>query len=111
MLSILSGGAAAAISVTDYEITLKGTDTQKHSIDMYLAGLENGFSWASGSYFERGNRPLYCPPNLLRLNAENLRQIIDGRIKHLREISDTSIDDQPIGTVLLGGMIDTFPCD
>jgi hypothetical protein len=109
-LGLLSTGSLAAISVTDYEITVKGTESQQHSINMYLAGLENGFSWASGAFVEDGSKPLYCPPNLLRLNADNLRQIIASQIQHLRESSDTDVDGRPIGTVLLAGMIDTFPC-
>lgn len=99
-------------------------DVDKDQSRTYIKGIGDGFVWANG-FLQATNRDrLYCTPENLGLNAANYDQILESflptasaalkatnaALKATKTAVWKSIDEVPIGFVLLEALIDSFPC-
>jgi hypothetical protein len=74
----------------------------------YISGVGSGFGWANVQLHARGLPPLYCQPDKLGLNADNLLKILDDYIEQKK---DQLKPDLPVEMLLLQGLKETFPCN
>jgi hypothetical protein len=103
-LLLFSSSFCSAQITADIYGGAKGTPAEKiHKV--YISGAGAAFDWANVKMQVAGQKPLYCPPQELALNAENYISILD------REISKYPASKQtPIELILIDGLIGTFPC-
>jgi hypothetical protein len=76
---------------------------------MHIQGMLAGLTAANASLQETNQAPLYCIPQTLILEDENLSRIIETRLK--KEIASGANQAHILIEVeLLLGLQDTFPC-
>jgi len=97
-----SSQACSQIEVKDYPHA-KSSEWFK----TYILGVGNGISWANS----RPNRAsLYCPPGVLKLDADEYIAILDRQILDESKKPDGLRDNTPVELLLLRGLSRTFPC-
>jgi hypothetical protein len=110
-MSIMSGGASrftlVAVTLKEYLDAKKTGGPKWATMNIYLSGFTNGLSFANIYNTEAHVPPLYCPPVTLRLNDENIFDIVTATVK--REALKVG-DEGWIEGMLLRGMQFTFPC-
>lgn len=101
--------ASAQIDVKAYRQPRNAAEQK--TIRMYLAGAGEALATANGKLVERHQPVLYCAPETLPLNIDNLFSIVNDWLKKmLTGNTQDDLDKLPVVTVLLEGLIDTFPC-
>jgi hypothetical protein len=93
------------------EITFSVYDKVKNDKDFeyYITGVGVGYVYANVE-LQLNNRPkLYCQPNSLSLGPDNYRSILDEEIKFQSKMRDIPAIVS-LETLLLRGLIRTFPC-
>ena len=72
---------------------------------------ERGFSSANVFGEVKNKARLYCPPEKLALDGHNYLDILDGEIKaQSSRLTAAELEEQPLGDMLVMGLIKTFPC-
>ena len=109
-LLLLFSSPANALDVKTYE-ELKRTSLSKEILKSFILGLGEGYSWSNTFLKKRGDRNLYCAPNIV-LNAENHINIIDSQIAFLKKSNTPlqTIMETPVEILLYIGLVDSFPC-
>ena len=79
----------------------KNTDLMK----FYVEGIGKGIWYSNVQLLINGQKPIFCPPPKLVLNADNYQRMLDDGIKNQNAPSG-----QYIELVLLKEIINTFPC-
>ena len=106
---LLASPANADFSLKVYkDAKAAGGDTWA-GMRLYFLGASNAYGYANGVLLKKHMPPLFCPPQILALNGDNVIDILDGAIKATaltRGISDDTIID----FILLQGLMATFPC-
>lgn len=111
--------SANALTVKQYEDTIKIKDKETQTmIKMYISGLGQGYYWANLLSKRDLKDALFCPPEEMALNFENYKNILEEEIKKTRKMilssgkkeGFKSLEETPIGMILLFGLKDTFPC-
>ena len=93
------------------------TSKDKKEFEAYLKGIIKGsydgltyFNFLSdhnmNKYGTKLNFELWCEPDKLTLNYENLIDIIDGELERGEDL-----DQFPITFILYDGLLKTFPCE
>jgi len=84
---------------------------------LYIKGVGDGLVWANGFLQGQNHDRLYCQPEKIGLNGDNYDQILESflptmstALKTMKSSTWKSIDDVPIGFVLVLALIDSFPC-
>ena len=92
-------------------------DVDKGSSLTYIKGIGDGFVWANAWLLVTNHDRLYCTPENLGLNATNYDQLLESflptasaALKTAKVTVWKSIDEVPIGFVLLEALVDSFPC-
>lgn len=89
---------------------------QQATLSLYVKGIGDGFAWANSLLEATDKKPLFCTPDTLALNSDNYQQILESFLPifqsrmHWPTKTWKSVDEVPIGFVLLGALIDAFPC-
>lgn len=100
----IAQAGAEGIDVSEYEAS--GNSAY---INNYLQGVISAYVAANADLTVRKQRPLFCPPPLLRLQGANVNEILDSEIQYLRRAPDFK-PYFPIEHILLSGMRRIFPC-
>jgi len=101
LLNVATGAIADDLTVGEYQ---KYRDEPR--IRSYLSGVFQGIHHAN-SLLELELKPrLYCPPDKLLLNVENVYQMIDATLKSKPTVAKAS----PITGIILVNLQQTFPC-
>ena len=104
MLLFGSAGSLCAegIYVRNYK-TEKSSDVFK----VYITGVGNGYTWASGMNAQFKQKELFCLPPDFVSDHETYIKIIDNYIAKAPAIKE----DMPIELALLYGMQRSYPCN
>jgi hypothetical protein len=89
---------------------------------LYFKGVGDGLFWANAELLatqgagQRKEGQLYCTP-AIGLDSQNYQSLLDAYLPklaskmHFPTKTWKSIDDLPVGFVLVLALIDAFPCD
>lgn len=93
------------------------TAQESEALAVYVTGAGEAYGWANVNLKSRGQAPLFCVPQKLKLNGNNYEKIYKDEIDKNR-LAYTPIINQLgvgslslVGLVLLNGLKSTFPCD
>jgi len=116
---------AQMMTVKEYREMKDTLDKGKHdptypqaamTFDLYIQGIGDGFAWANAELQISDHQRLYCVPEKLAVTSENYQQLIASFLPRLtRKVhwplhNWQSVDEVPVGFVLLEALIDAFPC-
>lgn len=110
VLVIISCSASVGYCEVTVEQYLNAKNEEAEIYSSYrvlIAGMGEGVKWSNASLEVRGDKPLYCQPQLLRLNGNNYIKILE---EQLGRMDIEKIKDHPIGFILMKGLVMTFPC-
>ena len=117
MLLLLVGSNQVVAAPGDYGTLvrdLQKPQEERLALTTMIHGNGVGYSWANSELLSRKQKPLYCPPGTLWINAENYVQILRvelrGNGKRLAQIEDKVDRLDMAAWALLDGLIATFPC-
>jgi hypothetical protein len=103
--------APAQITVKMYQQAMAAGAGDKRLMNTYLAGAEEGLGTANAVLSTSHQPLLYCAPDKLPLNVQNLSSIIDDWIVTMKKVSSNEeIGKLLLVGVLLDGLTTTFPC-
>jgi hypothetical protein len=80
------------------------------SFQAYLTGAGNAYLTVNVMLTAKGQKPLYCQPDLLALDSMNYLDIAEKAIPNARRIYGELYNSLPIESLLLQGLHSTFPC-
>ncbi len=101
LFNVATAAIAGDLTVGEYQ---KYRDEPR--IESYLSGVSQGIHYAN-SLLKLERKPrLYCPPDKLSLNVENVYQMIDATLKSKPTLPKTS----SITGIILINLQQTFPC-
>lgn len=93
------------------------SDIEKSASTTYLKGIGDGFVWSNVSLNGMHRDRLYCQPEKLGMDAANYDQILESFLPKANQAWNAlkskewkSVEDVPVGFVLLMALIDAFPC-
>jgi hypothetical protein len=100
--------ARADYKVKDYKFMMASTDKNVVFVmRTFVNGLGAGIAWANTASEEK----LYCQPPQLALAVENYIDIINRQIaKFAKKETESKLEDEYVGLMLMMGLTETFPC-
>jgi hypothetical protein len=104
---LVSGpGFAAEKTIRDI-LALTDTDPSKTFMEIEISGIGSGFSWANTALASRGDKLLYCQPDIT-ITTDQYFSIFRG----YAEKNPAMLDENSYirGLVLLRGLQEAFPC-
>ncbi len=105
----LASTAQATDTIRDYKEAKKAGGERWVLIQIYIEGIAAGYAAANAYLATHLQREIYCVPQNLSLNIQNLVHILD------KDIANPPIpifnDDLPIELALEIGLQETFPCN
>lgn len=109
LLLFVAAIASAQIDVKAYRQPRNAAEQK--TMRIYLGGAGEALATANAKLVENHRQVIYCAPETLTLNVDNLFSIVDDWLKKmLTGNTQEDLDKLPIVTVLLEGLVDTFPC-
>jgi hypothetical protein len=78
-------------------------------VRFYIIGVGRGYLWANIEIKRNGGKPMFCPPENLSINSENIISVLNQKIKDF-EKNGIIKDDWDTEYILLLGLEETFPC-
>ena len=82
------------------------------TLSSYLYGIADGFASSNASLRGDGHPMMFCQPEKLRVNLENLVQMVDDEVARCaRGGGKPYRDELPVALILLEAMKRTFPCE
>ncbi len=106
VLVTISTSLRADVTVEDYKKFTKNRKSMDFAaVQNYVSGLGAGAMWSSKTFNEIYGVPLYCAPDESAATAENYMAILD---KTIRKYESGTKDI--IGSILVIGLIETYPC-
>ena len=109
---VLAASPASAITFAEYERLRASGGMNDERIRMWFVGFGDGLSWGN-SHLEvyQKRKAIYCKPDALGLNADTLMDILDSSAeKRIGQWGRKRVEGLEIGSLLLYGLMDTFPC-
>ena len=85
------------------------TPARKQVLEMYIAGVGQGFFWANIEAKNATKVALFCPPTTMTLNSQNYVALLDQQIALYKDTNRVK-DTLPVELVLLRALQDNFPC-
>ena len=101
-LAMSTAANADDMSVGDFKANRNNPATHE-----YVAGVGEGMDFLNHRAEKLGREPIFCVPKNLKLNAANYMNIVDVEI--LRDPRKNGVL-MPIVSVMVDGLIRTFPC-
>ena len=98
-------GALPARAEADARTFLQRIDAGEQIFLYVLDGYANGFGWANSELKERGQAPLFCPPEDLAITAEQTADILRRFVRERPQAGNA-----PAGLALLMALQNVFPC-
>jgi hypothetical protein len=105
---LLASSANAEVTIRNYKATKNAGGHQWNLMQIYFSGFSNGLGYANAELSASGKAPLFCQPGKLKINTENLVDIIDHTIERA---NPPLADDMFVEGIVLVGMQYTFPCN
>lgn len=104
---IVFGVNAHSMTVKEYQTRKTNKNTQSVNL-IYLKGVYEGLAWANSELSSsRKIRPIFCTPDKLAINSENVIQTLDNYISAHRGLVEPNDE---VELVLMMAMMDAFPC-
>jgi hypothetical protein len=107
---IASLPSRADYTVAEYHRAKAAGLREWNVLRIYVTTFTSGIEWTN-SYLEhaKNNRPIFCIPEKLGLNTDNVIKILDDEIARFSDTPDL-INKQNIELLLVEGYVRTFPC-
>jgi hypothetical protein len=105
LFASFTGTATAETTVAHYREVKAHGGLNWSVLVSYLQGVTNGYVFASAYSQAMFKRPLFCVPDALTLQNQNVIDIIDSIIK-----SSKATDDGMVEELLFFGIQSSFPC-
>jgi hypothetical protein len=86
-----------------YQTMVESGGIENDAISIFVTGTLSGISWANVMASESSK--LYCPPEGMVLNAQNLWSLV------AKDVEVNGRPDDPFGMVSIFVLKDTFPCE
>lgn len=86
------------------------------TFDLYVKGIGDGFVWANALLESTHRERLFCVPEKLDLDSRNYQQILESFLPTLNSKVHwplrtwKSVEEVPVGFVLIEALVDAFPC-
>ena len=111
-LSLLFSMNANARTIT-VEMHLDAISTNNKSLQNIvkerLEGIYYGFQTSNTELKSMKRKEIFCQPDKLGLNIDNLIRFLNDEIKELRN-KGANIDKFPIEVILMNNLVKVFPC-
>ena len=101
---LLFCGQVLASEIT-YNQMVKVGGIEATSNQVFIQGTLNGIIWSSAMVKAQGGMQLFCLPEKLRINRQNLWSLVTDYIKKHRGGED------PFGLTAVLALQEAFPCD
>ena len=105
VIFLLTTWSAPSISAMTWEHLLKIKKTEPVLANFYLQGLMDGVQISNIGFYYRNKLRLYCPPENLALNSDNLTQIIEDYQKKY-----STRNTEEVSVVASLALQEAFPC-
>lgn len=102
-LCVLISSQSTAVTIEVYK---ERKVSDRDLVEIYIAGVAEGYSWLNTYLASERGETVYCPPSSLVLNTDNYIAILDSYIEKSNIGSDA-----PVELALLYGLRHTFACD
>ena len=100
----------AAITVDKYLLAMTSDNKKVHElIERNLMGINSGLMYANAELRFEKRKQIYCQPDKLAFNSQNLIQFVSDEIKFLQN-KGMKIENVPIGMILVMHLKRVFPC-
>lgn len=100
---------ASSLTIAEYQrVRLEASGDKYLMLRAYISGLSNGFEWMNATLIHKGQKPVFCAPMTIALNAENYMQMLDDALK--RGLPRSKGQDAQIEMVLLSELEARLPC-
>ena len=106
-LALTTSSAFAGFVTAEQVIKEYDSENLKPYILMHVHGVGSGMEWTNAYYKREGNKPIFCKPNDIPINAEGFYKIFEKEYSRKPEI----YKDMPLAVPLIYGMISTYPCE
>lgn len=101
-LLLISANVNAGMTVADYQ-----KNVNSEAINMYVAGVANGFAF-SNTELQSLNKPqLFCQPSNLLLKVPDYKKLLESAFIEFKKEKLPSLQIEPI---LLRKLMQTYPC-
>jgi hypothetical protein len=112
LFSILISFSTYSFGKLNYGIyNAQSSSSNSDIIEAYMSGLNTGIVWANASIEYHHKTRLFCPPKRLAITTENAQQILEAEAKkQLTKRSKEDVNGISVALLLIGGLMDTFPC-
>lgn len=101
-------GPALALDLQTFQRLMAESRDSRESLELYIMGVGEGFSWSSAILAVERSRPLYCPPGNSRLGANDYMRILANRISRTK-VSDKAA--KSVELILYYGLVDAYLCE
>ena len=107
---LFSGNVHADLMMGEYIKNRSSNDKEVHKImDISIKLIEEGIEMANVELDYTKRKKLYCQPETLAFNSENIASFLEHQIKKFKD-KGRSIDKFPVAMVLMKHLKETFPC-
>ena len=108
---LLSGNAnAGGITVKVYLDAMSRNNKELTTmIERNLMGINSGLMYANTELRFEKRKQVYCQPEKLAFNSQNLVRFVNDEIKFLKD-KGANLDKVPIGMILVMHLKRVFPC-
>jgi hypothetical protein len=104
---LMTSTANAEVTLKSFKATRAAGGHQWDLMRIYLSGVSNGLGYANVELISQHKPPIFCQPGNLKINMENLLDIIDQTVARANPPLG---DDAWVEGLILLGLEHTFPC-
>jgi hypothetical protein len=105
---LLASPVNAEVTLKSFKATKSAGGHQWDLMRIYLDGVSNGLGYANAALISEHKTPLFCQPGNLKINMENLTDIIDQTVARANPPLG---NDVYVEGLILFGLQYTFPCN
>ena len=107
---LFSGNVHADLMMGKYIENRSSNNKEVHKImDISIKLIEEGIAIANVELDYTKRKKLYCQPETLAFNSENIASFLEHQIQKFKD-KGRSIDKFPVAMVLMKHLKETFPC-
>tara|TARA_B110000483_G_C18098457_1_gene504839 strand:+ start:114 stop:476 length:363 start_codon:yes stop_codon:yes gene_type:complete len=107
---LFNGNAYADLMMGRYIENRSSNNKEVHEVmDISIKLIEEGIAIANVELGYTKRKKLYCQPETLAFNSENIASFLEYQIQKFKD-KGRSIDKFPVSMVLMKHLKETFPC-
>ena len=100
----------AEVSVRGYNKLMASENKHDHNLaDLIIDHIYAGLQTANAQLKQKKKKPIYCTPDKLKINVQNLRTFIKDEVKFLKD-KGAKVDDIPVSIIIATHLEKIFPC-